>query len=83
MDLANSSLDRQTLKSFGLQEELVEWRIKCFDYKWFCANAIEFDTLYNELMYKPSFPLLLYCYTNFCFVSVKQTVFLNFSYANK
>jgi len=75
MDLASSWIDRQILKSFRLQEELVEWRIKCFEYKLFCANAIEFDTSYNELMYKPSCPLLLYCYTNFCFVSVKKCIF--------
>jgi len=83
LDLASSSFDRQTLKSFRLQDELVEWRINCFEYKLFCANAIEFDTLYNELMYKPSFPLPLYCSTNVGFVSVNQSVFLNFSYANK
>jgi len=78
MDLASSSIDRQILKSFRLQDQLVEWGIKCFDYKLFCANAIEFDTLYNELMYKPSFPLFLYGYTNFCFVIVKRSVFFKF-----
>ena len=44
---------QQILKFFRLQDELVEWRIKCFEYVLFCANAIEFDALYNELMYKP------------------------------
>ena len=75
LDLASSWIVRPILKSFSLQDELVASGIKCFEYKLFCASAIEFDTLYNELMFKPSFPLLVYCYTNFCIVSVKQMYF--------
>jgi hypothetical protein len=56
MDLASVCIDREVIKYGRLQDELVEWRNKCFDSKSFCThpdtNAIDFDTLSNELKYK-------------------------------
>jgi hypothetical protein len=56
MDLASSCLDRQIHKFFRLQEELVGWCNKCVETKSFCippsTNAIDFETLYDKLMYK-------------------------------
>jgi hypothetical protein len=56
MDLASSCLDKQIHKFFRLKEELVEWCNNCFETKSFCTppstNAIVFESLYDELMYK-------------------------------
>ena len=46
------------IKYGRLQDELLEWRNKCFESKSFCTppetNAIDFNTLWNELKYKNS-----------------------------
>ena len=56
MELASVYLDKQVIKFCRLQEELVEWRNKCFESKSFCTppntNAIDLDTLYDELSYR-------------------------------
>ena len=56
MDLASACIDRQVIKFGRLQDELAEWRSKCCDLKCFCTppdtNAIDFDTLWDELTYK-------------------------------
>jgi hypothetical protein len=56
MDLASACIDRQVIKFGRLQDELIEWRNKCFETKSFCTppntNAIDFETLYDELGYK-------------------------------
>jgi hypothetical protein len=56
MDLTSSCMDRQILKYFRLPDELVEWRNRCFETKSFCTppttNSIDFESLYDELMYK-------------------------------
>ena len=66
MDLASSCRDRQILKFCRLQDELIDWRSKCFEFKSFCTppntNAIDFDILYYELMYKTV--LFICSYTN-------------------
>jgi hypothetical protein len=56
MDLESACIDRQVIKFGRLQDELIEWRKKCFETKSFCTppntNAIDFETLYDELGYK-------------------------------
>jgi hypothetical protein len=51
IDLASFCRDRQVIKFFRLQDELVGWRNKCFESKFFCTppntNAIDLDILYN------------------------------------
>jgi hypothetical protein len=59
MDLASGCIDREVIKFGRLQDELVEWRNKCFESKFFCTppetNAIDFNTLWSELKYKKLF----------------------------
>jgi len=47
------------IKYGRFQEELAEWRHKCFESKFFCTlpdiNTIDFDTFWNELNYKNTF----------------------------
>lgn len=56
MDLASACIDRQVIKFGRLQDELVEWRNKCVESKSFAdppnTNAIDFETLYDELHHK-------------------------------
>jgi len=58
MDLASGCIDREVIKYGRLQDELLEWRNKCLESKSFCTppetNAIDFNTLWNELKYKNS-----------------------------
>jgi len=58
-DLASACIDRQVIKFCRLEDELVEWRNKYFESKSFCqlpnTNAIDFETLYDELGYRTSF----------------------------
>ena len=60
MDLANACIDREVIKYGRLQDEIVEWRNKCFDSKSFCTpphmDAIDFNTLWNQVKYKNKFP---------------------------
>jgi len=53
MDLASTCIDRQVIKFYRLQDELVEWRDKCVESQCFCTppntNAIDFDALWDEL----------------------------------
>jgi hypothetical protein len=44
MDLASACIDRQVIKLGRLQDELIEWRNKCFETKSFYT--------YDELGYK-------------------------------
>jgi len=54
MELA--SMDREVIKYGRIQDELLDWRNKCFESKSFCTppetNSIDFHTLWNELKYK-------------------------------
>ena len=56
MDLASGCIDREVIKFGRLQDELLEWRNKCFESKSFLTppetNAIDSNTLWNELKYK-------------------------------
>jgi hypothetical protein len=56
MELASACIDRQGIKFCRLQDELVEWRNKCVESKSFVdpanANAIDFETLYDELSHR-------------------------------
>jgi hypothetical protein len=56
MDLTSTCIDKQVIKFGRLQDELIEWRNKCFETKSFCTPpktyAIDFETLYDELGYK-------------------------------
>ena len=58
MNLASGCLDKEVIKYDRLQDELLEWRNKRFESKSFCTppetNAIDFNTLWNELKYKNS-----------------------------
>jgi hypothetical protein len=58
MDLACGCIDREVIKYGGLQNELLEWRKKCFGSKSFCTppdtNAMDFSTSWNVLKYKNS-----------------------------
>ena len=51
LDLASGCIDREIIKYGTLQDELLEWRNKCFESKSFCTlpetNAIDFNTLWN------------------------------------
>ena len=51
MDLASGCIDREVIKFGRFQDELLEWRNKCFESKSFCTprdtNAIDFNTLWN------------------------------------
>jgi hypothetical protein len=53
MELAGSCIDRQILR---VHDNLIQWRNMCFEYKSFRTppqtNATDFETLYDELMYK-------------------------------
>jgi len=57
-DLASACIDRQVIKFCTLEDELVEWRDNCVQSKCFCTlpntNAIDFDTLWDELSIKTS-----------------------------
>lgn len=56
MELAGSCIDRQIHKLYQLHDEMIEWRNTCLESKTFCTppqtNAIDFETLYDEIMYK-------------------------------
>jgi hypothetical protein len=56
MHLAIACIDKQVIRFCRLQDELVEWRNKCFKSKSFAeppnTNAIDFETLYDELGYR-------------------------------
>jgi hypothetical protein len=56
MDFASGCIDREVIKYGRLPDELLEWRNKCFQSKSICTNpeinAIDFNTLWNELKYK-------------------------------
>jgi hypothetical protein len=56
MQLAGSCRDRQILKLCNLHDDFIKWRNKCFEFNSFCTppqtNAIDFETLYDEIMYK-------------------------------
>jgi len=56
MDLARACIHRQVIKFCRLQDELVEWVNRCLEGKPFCTppntNAIDFDTLWDELRYR-------------------------------
>jgi hypothetical protein len=56
MQLAGSCIHRQILKLCNLHDEVIQWRNKCFKFNSFCTppqtNAIDFETLYDEIMYK-------------------------------
>ena len=59
MDLAIVCIDRQMIKFCRLQDELLEWRVKCVEFKCFFTppntNAIDFDALCDELTSKNRF----------------------------
>jgi len=63
MDLGSGCIDRKVIKYGRLQDELLEWRNKCFESKSFCTpqdtNANEFNTLWKELNYKSSSFLMI------------------------
>ena len=48
MDLASGCIDREVIKYGRIQDKLLEWRNKCFEFKSFCTppetNAIDFNT---------------------------------------
>jgi len=56
MDIGSGCINREVLKYARLHDELLEWRNKCFGSKSPCThpdtNAIDFNTLWNELKYK-------------------------------
>jgi hypothetical protein len=58
MDFASGCIYKDVIKYGRLQDELLEWRNKCFECKSFCTppdtNAIDFNILRNELKYKNS-----------------------------
>jgi hypothetical protein len=58
MELAGSCINRQILKLCKLHDDLIQWRSKCFQFNSFCTppqtNAIDFETLYDEIMHKYS-----------------------------
>jgi len=53
MDFASAYIDRQMIKFCRLQDRLLELRNMCVESKSFCMppniNAIDFETLYDEL----------------------------------
>jgi hypothetical protein len=58
MYLAIGCIIREFVKYGRLQNELLEWRTKCFAFTSFCTlsvtNAVDFNTLWNKLKYKNS-----------------------------
>jgi hypothetical protein len=54
MELVSSCMDRQILKHFKLHDDLIEWHNTCYESTFFFiqadTNAIEFETLYYEIM---------------------------------
>ena len=56
MDLASACIDRKVNGFSRLQDEHAEWRLKCAESKCFytrpSTNAVDFDTLFDELTYK-------------------------------
>ena len=58
MNSASACVDNQLIKICRLQDDLFEWRCKCVESKCFCkrpnTNAIDFETLRDELTYKTS-----------------------------
>jgi len=56
LNLVSAYIDKEVIKYGRLQEELAEWRNKCFESKLFCTppdiNVIDFNKLWNELKYK-------------------------------
>jgi len=60
LDLASACIDREVIKYGRHQEDLAEWRNKCFEFKSLCTppdiNAIDSNTLWNELKYKNTSP---------------------------
>jgi hypothetical protein len=56
MDLASVCIDRQVIKFSRLHDELLEWISKCLHSETFCTtpntNVIDFETLYDELVYR-------------------------------
>jgi len=56
MYLASGCIDREVIKFSRLQDELLEWRSKCFESKSFCTppgtNTIVFNTLWDEQIIK-------------------------------
>jgi len=58
MDLESGCIDREVIKYGRLQDKILEWRNKYFESKSFCkppdTNTIDFNTLWNKLMYKNS-----------------------------
>jgi hypothetical protein len=56
LELASACIDRQVIKFFRLQDELVEWRNKRVECKSFCTppntNVIDFESLYDELGFR-------------------------------
>jgi len=56
LDLTSACIDREVTKYGRYQEELAGWRNKCFESNFFSTptdiNAIDFNTLWNELKYK-------------------------------
>jgi len=58
MDLASGCIEREVIKYGRIQDELLEWRNNCFESQSFSTppetNAIDFNTLWNELKYKNS-----------------------------
>jgi hypothetical protein len=56
MQLPGPCIDRQILKICNLHDDPIQWRNKCFEFNSFCTppqtNAIDFEILHDELMYK-------------------------------
>jgi len=59
MDFENGCTDSEVIKYGRLQDELLEWCNKCFEFKSFFTppdtNDIDFNTLWKELKYKNTF----------------------------
>jgi len=57
--MASACIDREVIKYGRIQDELAEWRKKCFESKSFCTppdtNAIVLNTLWNELKFKNTY----------------------------
>ena len=56
IDLASACINREVIKYGRLQDDLVEWRNKCFESKSFCSppntDAVDFNALWDELKYE-------------------------------
>jgi len=54
--LASACIDREVIKYSRIQDEIEDWRKKCFESTSFCTppdtNVIDFSTLWNELKFK-------------------------------